>query len=313
MPEEDFDIIVVGGGPAGLSAAIFAALRGVKVLVLESGAVGGLLASLYPEKTLLNCPGFPSGVKAREIAENLCNQALELGVELRQERVRRITREKMVETEEASYTGKAVIIATGSRPREVGIPGELEFNIQDRGVYYYVTEPESFRGRRVIVAGGGDTAIDAALALENIASKVVLVHRRDVFRAAELNVRKVMGSKKIEVRMETQIQEINGGEHVESVRLIDKEGKASELKADAVILAFGLVPNNEIFQDLGLDLDYEGRIKTDQRQKTNIPGIYAAGDIVSGTGSLELIAVAIAQGAVAAHHAYLEIAEPYWG
>ncbi len=113
--------------------------------------------------------------------------------------------------------------------------------------------------------------------------------------------------------LESQIEKINGAEHVESVVVRDKEGKSSSIDVEAVILAFGQVPNNEIFKDLGLELDYEGKIVIDEKQKTNLKGIYAAGDIVSGTGSLELIVVAIAQGAIAAHHAYLETATPYWG
>lgn len=313
MAEQKYDAVIVGGGPGGLSAAIIAALRGMKVLVLEGGSFGGLLASLYPQKLVLNYPGFPGGILARDIAGNLIAQAREFDVEMRNERVLEITKDKVVRTEEGEYRGKAVIIATGSRPKEVGILGEMEFNLQDRGVYYYVTEPEKFKGKRVVVAGGGDTAIDAALAIEKVASQVTLVHRRNAFRALEINVKKVLESDKIDVKTETQIQEIKGEEKVEKVVLRDKENKTTEVAADAVVLAFGLVPNNEIFAGLGLKLDYEGRIITDTTQKTNIDGIYAVGDIVAGTGSLELIVVAAAQGAVAAHHAYLETAEPYWG
>ncbi|RMF91028.1 MAG: NAD(P)/FAD-dependent oxidoreductase [Methanobacteriota archaeon] len=313
MAEPEYDVIIVGGGPGGLGAAIFSGLRGMRTLVLEGGSFGGLLTNLYPQKTVLNYPGYPEGIKAAEIAEGLVEQARAYGVEMRNERVLRINSELVVETEEGSYTGKAVIIATGSRPRVVGILGEAELNQGDRGVYYYVTDPQKFSGKRVVVAGGGDTAVDAALALEDVASEVILVHRRDSFRALEHNVKRVLDSEKIHVRLETRVQEIMGSERVESVRLIDKEGNASEVRADAVVLAFGLVPNNEIFQDLGLELDYEGRIVTDAKQKTSVEGVYAVGDIVAGTGSLELIIVALAQGAIAAHHAYLETAEPYWG
>jgi thioredoxin reductase (NADPH) len=311
--DPEFDVVIIGGGPGGLSASIIASLRGMRVLVLESGSFGGPLASLYPEKLVLNYPGFPEGILAKDIASRLVSQAEKLSVEMRYERVLKITREKEVQTDEETYRGKAIIIASGSRPREVGILGEMEFNQQDKGVYYFVTDLESFRGRKVVIAGGGDTAVDSTLALVDVADKVMLIHRKDVLRARGVNAEKVLKSNKVELIFQAEIQEIKGGEKVESVVLKDKSGGVQEVRADAVILALGLVPNNEIFADLGLDLDYEGKINTDPNQKTNIDGIYAVGDIVAGTGGLELIVVAVAQGAVAAHHAYIETATPYWG
>jgi thioredoxin reductase (NADPH) len=311
--DPEFDLVIIGGGPGGLSASIIASLRGMRVLVLESGSFGGPLASVYPGKLVLNYPGFPEGILAKDIARKFVLQAKSLGVDMRNERVLKITKDKAIETEEGTYRGKAIIIATGSRPKEVGILGEMEFNHQDKGVYYYVTKPESFKGKNVVIAGGGDTAVDSALALEDLAGKLMLIHRRDVFRAYKVNAEKVFKSKKIEVKFQTEIQEIKGGEKVTSVVLKDKSGMSKDVEADTVILALGLVPNNEIFADLGLDMDYEGKIITDPKQNTNIEGVYAVGDIVSGTGSLELIVVAVSQGAVAAHHAYLETATPYWG
>ena len=313
MAATEFDAIIIGGGPGGLSAAIISRLRGMNVLVLESGGFGGPLVSLYPEKLVLNYPGFPDGVLAKEIGQRLVAQAGNLGVEMRSARVLKITVDREVETEEETYQAKAIIIATGSSPRSIGILGEAEFNTGDRGVYYFVTDPEVFRDKRVVIAGGGDTAVDSALTLEGVAESLTVIHRRDKFRAYEVNAAKVLKSDKIDVRFESEIVEIKGTDAVESVFLKGKEGKTDEIDADAVILAFGLVPNNEIFADLGLELDYEGRIITDSKQKTNLDGIYAAGDIVAGTGHLELIVVAVAQGAVAAHHAYIETAEPYWG
>ncbi|GBE18547.1 thioredoxin reductase [archaeon BMS3Abin16] len=313
MAATEYDAIIIGGGPGGLSAAVISRLRGMNVLVLESGAFGGPLVSLYPEKLVLNYPGFPDGVLAKEIGQRLVAQAGNLGVEMRSARVLKITVDREVETEEETYRGKAIIIATGSSPRSVGVLGEAEFNTGDRGVYYFVTDPEVFRDKRVVIAGGGDTAVDSALTLEGVAESLTVIHRRDKFRAYEVNAAKVLKSDKIDVRFESEIVEIKGTDAVESVFLKGKEGKTDEIDADAVILAFGLVPNNEIFADLGLELDYEGRIITDSKQKTNLDGIYAAGDIVAGTGHLELIVVAVAQGAVAAHHAYIETAEPYWG
>jgi thioredoxin reductase (NADPH) len=313
VAETEYDAIIIGGGPGGLSAAVISRQRGMNVLVLESGAFGGPLTSMYPEKLVLNYPGFPDGILAKEIGARLVAQAANLGVEMRSERVLKIMKNREVETEEEAYKGKAVIIATGSSPRSVGLLGEAEFNLQDRGVYYFVTDPERFRGKTVVIAGGGDTAVDSALALEGIAETLTVIHRRGMFRAYEENAKKVVESSKIDVMFESQIVEIRGGDTVESVVVKGKSGETSAVAAETVILAFGLVPNNEIFANLGLELDYEGRIITDSKQKTSLDGIYAAGDIVAGTGHLELIVVAVAQGAVAAHHAYIETAEPYWG
>ncbi|MFV2041502.1 MAG: NAD(P)/FAD-dependent oxidoreductase, partial [Candidatus Hydrothermarchaeales archaeon] len=274
MAEAEYDTIIIGGGPGGLFAAVISRLRGMNVLVLESGAFGGPLVSLYPEKLVLNYPGFPDGVTAREIGERLVAQAANLGVEMRCERVLKITKNLEVETGEETYRAKAVIIAAGSSPRSIGILGEAEFNTMDRGVYYFVTDPERFRGKRVVVAGGGDTAVDSAGALEGVAKSLTIIHRRDKFRAFEANAEKVLKSPKIDVMFESEIVEIKGGDSVESVVLKGKSEAATEIDADAVILAFGLVPNNEIFADLGLELDYEGRIITDSKQKTNLDGIY---------------------------------------
>jgi thioredoxin reductase (NADPH) len=310
---ESFDVVVVGSGPGGLTAAMMAALRGLKVLVLESGTFGGLLASLYPEKLLLNYPGFAEGIRARELAENWVAQARSYGVELRKERVVEITPEREVKTLEEEYRGRAVVIATGNRPRELGIPGELNLNYGERGVYYYITEPERFRGKRVLVVGGGDTAVDGALDLLRGGARVTLAHRRAEFRAFQKGVEAVREGG-VELLLETDLEEILGEESVEGSVLRDRQtGERYERAFDAVVLAVGQVPNDEIFQRMGLEVDGEGRIRTDGEQRTSLPGIFAVGDIVSGTGSLELIVVAAAQGAVAAHHIYLDLAEPYWG
>jgi thioredoxin reductase (NADPH) len=313
MAAKEYDAIIVGGGPGGLSAAIIAGLRGMKVLVVDGGSFGGLLANLYPQKLVLNYPGLPEGAYAKDIAKNLVEQAKGLDIEMKNERANKITGERIVKTEDGEYRGNAIIIATGSRPKVVGVLGEMEFNLHDRGVYYYVTDKDRFAGKKVVIAGGGDTAIDSVLSIVDEAEKIILVHRRRAFRALEFNLKKVLNSDKVKVYLESHIVEIKGVEDVGSVVLEDKNGDVQEIEAEAVILAFGQVPNNEIFADLGLKLDYEGKIITDSKQKTNLDGFYAVGDIVAGTGSLELIVVAVAQGAVAAHHAYLETATPYWG
>ena len=306
---ESYEVIVVGGGPAGLSAGIFCAERGLRVALFESGSLGGALASIYPNKLVLNYPGFPAGIKAKELAELLVKQARDYGVEFRRERVLEITSGLRVRTEEGEYSAKAIVIATGTRPRELGIPGEAEFNYADLGVYYSVASPEKFAGKRILVVGGGDSALEAAVELSQVA-EVTLVHRRGEFRALAKNVERLRKSD-VEVLLNTELEEIGGEGRVEWVRLRSAEESFTR-SVDAVVLAVGQVPNTEIFKKLGLDCDSDGRIKTDATQCTSVAGIYAAGDIVAGVGHLELLVVAVAQGAVAAHNIYLKLYEPYW-
>ncbi len=309
MPTSEYDVLVVGGGPGGLASAIFCAERGLRVAIFEGGALGGLMASLYPEKVVTNYLGFPEGIKASELTARLVKQAEEYDVEIVRERALEITREKVVRTEEAEYHGKRVVIATGVRPRELGIPGEVEF--ADRGVSYYATDPSRFKDKRVLVVGGGDSAVEAALKLAGVARSVAIVHRRDRFRTHGRNV-EAIDREGIHVLLNTELEEMRGDEAVERAVLVDNaRGERSELEVDEVVLAVGMVPNTEIFQKLGLETDGEGRIITDAEQRTNVDGIYGVGDTTSGAGSLELIEVAMAQGAIAAHHIYLELAEPY--
>jgi thioredoxin reductase (NADPH) len=299
-----YDVAVVGGGPGGLSAAIFAAERGLKVALFEGGVLGGLMVSLYPEKIVTNYLGFPEGIKSRELANRFLKQAENYGVEIIRERVVEIGKNKLIKTTDGEYNAKAVVIATGTHPRELGIPGESEF--AGKGVSYYVSNPEKLRGKRVLIVGGGDSAAEAALALEGIAESVTLVHRRDSLRTHKKNVEALTKSE-TQLMMNAELSRINGEERVLNAVLVNNlNGMEVVLDVDEVVLAVGLVPNDKIFQRLGLEVDEEGRLITDEKQQTSIEGIYAVGDITSGAGSLELIEVAVAQGAVAAHHIYLE-------
>jgi len=299
-----YDVAVIGGGPGGLSAAIFSAERGLKVAIFEGGVLGGLMVSLYPEKVITNYLGFPEGIKSKELAQRLLKQAEDYGVEIIRERVVEITTDKVLQTLENEYQATAIVIATGNRPRALGIPGEAEF--EDNGVSYFVKDPEEYQGKRVVIVGGGDSAVEAALALDGIAEYVTLIHRRDSFRTHKQKV-KALEETKTQIMLDTEISQIKGENSVSKVELTNNlNGMDVELDADEVVLAVGLVPDDEIFRALGLKTDEEGRIITDEKQQTSVDGIYSIGDITAGTGSLELIEVAIAQGAVAAHFIYLE-------
>ncbi|MHA1450391.1 MAG: NAD(P)/FAD-dependent oxidoreductase [Candidatus Hodarchaeales archaeon] len=197
MPEtrDEFDVIVVGGGPAGLSAGIVASYKGLRTAVFEGGTWGGLLSTIYPKKTIHNYPGVPA-IRAGYLVAEWIKQAADNGVHLIKARIVKIYPGKRVETELGDFYGaKAIIIATGTRPNELGIPGEARLSKRNKGVYPYVTDPENFIDQKVLVVGGGDTAIDAVIDLSKIARKIILAHRKKEFRASEMNVAKIKEEK----------------------------------------------------------------------------------------------------------------------
>ena len=306
--DDRFDVIIIGGGPAGLSAGIVASLKGLKTAVFEGGTWGGLLSTLYPEKRIYNFPGTPR-IRAGHLAAEWVRQAADHGVFLIKERVTKIHPDLKVSTEENEYQAQSIIIATGMRPNQLGVKGENKFSQRERGLYYYVTDPEIFHNRRVLVVGGGDTAIDAVIDLSSVAKKVYLAHRRDEFRASETNLDLVKKDELAEILTFVTPKEIIGDRKVEGVILEKTDNNEEiELRVEKVILAVGLVPNTEIFEGLGLEFKDKFLI-TDPLQRTNIPGIFAVGDIVS---PYQLAVVAASQGALAAHGAYLYLREPYW-
>jgi thioredoxin reductase (NADPH) len=304
-----FDVIVVGGGPAGLSAGIVASLKGLSTVVFEGGTYGGLLSTIYPRKKIYNYPGTPR-IRADHLVSEWVRQAADHDVLLVKERIVKINSDLTVEsTEGMIYKAKAIIIATGMRPNELGIPGESKFSRKDRGVYPYVIEPEEFIDQQVLVVGGGDTAIDAVIDLHKIAKKIFLAHRRGEFRASETNLKLIIKENLAEIITNVTLKEIYGKQMVEGAILQNLESNEEiNLKVDKIILAVGLRPNTEIFADLRLE--YKGKfLIVDDLQRTNVQGIFAAGDIVS---PYQLATVAAAQGALAAHAAYLFIRDPYW-
>lgn len=304
----EFDLIVVGGGPAGLSAGMISSNKGLRTAIFEGGAWGGLLATIYPYKTVYNYPGIPKILASHLVAEWV-RQAADQGAYLMPERVTSITSEKEVVTTEGKYRAKVVVIATGMKPSILGIPGEDKFSRKDRGVYPYITEPEFFRDKRVLVIGGGDTALDAVIDANRVTDQIWLAHRKDAFRAAETSVKRVIEEEMAEILYNTELLEISGETEVSEVKLLDnKTGEKRNMDIDRVVIAIGLVPNSEVFADLGLKMDGKF-IVTDKEMRTNIEGVFAAGDIIS---VYQLATVAAAQGALAAHNSYKYIRKPYW-
>ena len=312
MNEDMWDVIVVGGGPAGLTTAIMCASRMLKTLILEGGVWGGLPATMYPSKIIPNYPGFPGGISGIELVRRWLRHVRDNPyITMKRERVIKIERGGIVKTEDNEYHGKTVVIATGTRPRELGIKGEALFNKADKGVYYYVTHREKFIDSRVLVVGGGDTAVDAALDLVDLAKEITIIHRRDRFRALDENVRKMEESGKINILLNTELEEIRGKDKVEEAVLFNnKTGEKKIMEVDKVVLAVGLKPNTEMFEELGIKTDDKGFIITDNMQRTNIEGVFAVGDIVKG--AFRLLIVGAAHGAIASHKIYEYIRKPYW-
>ncbi|MFX0055357.1 MAG: NAD(P)/FAD-dependent oxidoreductase [Candidatus Hermodarchaeota archaeon] len=306
--EMEYDVSIVGGGPAGLSAGIIAAYKGLKTIVFEGGTWGGLLSTIYPYKHVFNYPGTPRVLATHLVAEWV-RQAADLGVLLVKERVTEITKDRNIVTTESEYKSKVVIIATGMRPNILGIPGEIEFSRKGRGVFPYLSDPELFRDKKVLIIGGGDTALDAVVDAHKVTDEIWIAHRKDEFRAAETTVDKILTEKMAEVLYNTELQEIRGDSEVEEVTLLNNQtGKKYDMAIDRVIIAVGLVPNTEVFEHLGLKMN--GRyVVVDHEMRTSVEGIFAAGDIIS---VYQLASVAAAQGALAAHNAYKYIRKPYW-
>ena len=304
----EFDVAILGGGPAGLSAGIISAYKGLRTVVFEGGTWGGLLSTIYPYKHIYNYPGVPK-VLATHIVSEWVRQAADQGVYLIRERVTSVSPDHEIFTTEGVYKAKVVIIATGMRPNILGIPGEAKFSRKDKGVYPYVTEPTFFRDKRILVIGGGDTALDAVVDAHKVTDEIWIAHRKGEFRAAETTVSKVVDDKMAEILFNTEIIEISGEAEVSQVTLYNNQTDEKwTLEVDRVIVAIGLIPNTEIFANM--DLEMNGKfIKTDNDMRTNVEGVYAAGDIVS---VYQLATVAAAQGALAAHNAYKYIRKPYW-
>lgn len=305
------DLGIIGGGVGGLGCAIIAAYKGLTVSVFEGGKLGGIVTTLYARKLVENYPGTPS-ILAKRLIDEFVIQSQEVDAEIISERVVKVTKEDdvlTVLTTEKSYNFRSLVVATGSKPAELGVPGENKFKRKDRGVYNFVSEPGRFKGAEVAVIGGGDTAIDAVRAISGIAKKIYLVHRRDSFRAAETTVQEIIDNDLAEIVYKHQLKELKGEDNLEKVILEHVETKEERvIEASKCVLAVGLKTSVEIFEDIGLETDGK-YIMVDREMRTNVPGVFAIGDIAS---KYQLIVIAVAQGAIAAHNAFGMIRKPYW-
>ena len=305
------DVIIIGAGTAGLTAGIYALRAGKSVLVLEQGNYGGQIINTPKVE---NYPGIEQ-ISGYEFAAGLYRQAEKLGMEYRSEKVTDIrledgaeareelssasleTGNKIVETTEQSYRARAVILATGAKNRPLGIEKEAEYT--GRGISYCATcDGMFFRGKKVAVVGGGNTALEDAAFLSNYCEKVYLIHRRETFRGEEKLVKELRKKENVEFFLNKTVQELEGGATLQAVVLRDKiSGEESRLEISGLFVAIGQMPENGVFARL-VDLDENGYILAGEDCRTNVEGIFAAGDCRKKT--VRQLTTAAADGAVAA-------------
>jgi thioredoxin reductase (NADPH) len=300
------DLVIVGGGPAGLTAAIYAVRSGLNTAVVERDTLGGQVATT---PLVENYPGFTQ-VGGKALVDLLVSHALEYVTIFQGEEVMDIQPEEGLTliTSRRRFKTKAVLLATGATHKHLGVPGESR--LSGRGVTYCSTcDGPLFKGKRVIMVGGGNSAVTEALYLHNIGAHVTVVHRRDTFRAQE-HLTKYLFSANIPVLWNTEVKEIKGEDKVREVVLYNSATEETKtMPMDGVFIAIGYLPAVELAKKLGVELTDDGFIKRDQHHRTNIPGVYSAGDV---EGGYKQIVTAVGQGAEAAMSIYEDLMNPYW-
>ena len=291
----NYDIVIIGAGTAGLTAAIYAARAGKNVLILENESIGGQIAT---SPKVENYPGF-SEISGMEFSDRLYEQASALGVELELDKAEKITDNgdnKTVKTEYGEFTCKSVIIATGVKHRHLGIEAEEKY--MGRGVSYCaVCDGAFYKGKDVAVVGGGNSAVQSAIMLSNICNKVYLIHRRDEFRCEKKLSDEVRAIENIELVLSSTVQDLKGEDKLTTVIIENKSGETEEISAEGLFVLVGQIPENNAFADL-IALDESGYIVAGEDCKTNVEGIFAAGDC--RTKAIRQLTTAAADGSVSA-------------
>jgi thioredoxin reductase (NADPH) len=306
---EHWDLIIIGAGPAGLTAGLYGARSGLKTLVLEEKMPGG---AVIDTQLVENYPGFES-IGGRDLADKMAKQCKKAGAKINElEKVAELDlkgEKKVVKTNRTVYTASAVIVASGRHYRTLGVPGETEF--RGRGVSYCtLCDGAFFKGRNVLVVGGGNSAVVSARYLANIASHVKLAHRRHQLRAEEMLVNDLI-AQGVEIMWNTELKEVKGDNKVKGVILANnKTGETMETDLEGVFIQVGEAPNSQIAKEAGIEVDKAGYIIVDNRQRTNIDGVYAAGDVT--IDPVKQIGTAVGQAIIAASEAFGYIKRPYY-
>ena len=298
--EKNFDLVILGGGPGGYTAALYGARAGLKVAVLERLSAGGQMALTHQ---IDNYPGFPEGIDGFSLAEKMQSQAHRFGAETLYAEVREadlLAQPRKLQTDQDTIFAKAVILATGANPRPLGLPEEKE--LVNRGVAYCAAcDGMFYRGKTVVVVGGGDTAAADTLLLSRICKEVHLVHRRDSLRATKIYHEPIEKAENVVIHWNTTVEKILHEKKVTGLVLKNtKTGEETTLSCEGIFVSVGRIPNTALFASQ-LELDAGGYIVAGEDTCTGIPGVYAVGDV--RTKTLRQVVTAVADGAVAAHQA----------
>ncbi|OGC04341.1 thioredoxin-disulfide reductase [candidate division WOR-1 bacterium RIFOXYA12_FULL_43_27] len=300
-----YDLIIIGGGPAGLTAAIYAGRFGLKTLLIEKAILGGLASTTFH---IDNYPGFPEGISGMDLANKLEEQARKYHVEITYGPVTAIENDhkhKLVQVENKKFKSKAIILATGTEPKKLNIPGEAE--LRGRGVSYCATcDGPFYRDKDIVVAGGGNSAVEEAIFLTRYAKKISIVHRRDQLRADQVLAKQALEHPKIFILWNSMVEEVKGTNRVEEIVLKSTvTEKKSIVKANGLFIYVGSIPQTGFLKGV-VSLDEHGFITTTGRLTTSVSGIFVAGDVRNK--SLRQVVTATADGAIAADEArkYIE-------
>lgn len=298
--ENIYDMIVVGGGPGGYTAALYGARAGLDTLVLEKAAAGGQMALTH---RIDNYPGFEEGVEGYLLGQKMRKQAERFGAGTEFSQVNALELEgdvKAAETDRGTFRGRTLVLATGAAPRDLGLPGEQE--LAGRGVHYCAAcDGMFYRGKTVAVIGGGNSAAGDALTLSRLAQRVILVHRRNTLRAGKTECRQLEQAENVKFCWNRVVTEILRGDKVTGLRLRDvNTGEETEISVDGVFVSIGRKPASELVRGR-LELDENGYVAADETTRTGIPGVFAVGDL--RTKALRQVVTALSDGAAAAHFA----------
>lgn len=300
-----YDVLIIGAGPAGITAGIFAIRRNLKTIILSDPAS----APQIDEASIVDDWPGTMGIKGPELMEKFRGHAKKLGIEIKQEKVNQINKLKSgfeITNKDFKYKTKIIIIATGSKHRKGIVKGEDKF--AGKGVSYCATcDGPLFKGKKVLVLGGGDTAVTYAILLKDIGADTTLVHRRDELRATESWQKKLFKSG-VKILWDTVCVEVKGDKFVKSAILKNKKtGEKKEVLVDGIFVSFGTIPTSELARDLGVKIDKKGYIIVDGEQKTNVPGVFAVGDCCNNPA--KKIVTAAGDGGLAAESAYFYLKE----
>ena len=298
--ERIYDMVIIGGGPGGYTAALYAARAGLRVIVLEKLSAGGQMALSHQ---IDNYPGFEEGIDGFSLAEKMQTQAERFGAESELAEVLSLKLDgpvKEIETDEGTFYGRTVVIATGASPRDLGVPGENE--LVGRGVNYCAAcDGMFYRGKTVAVVGGGNSAAADALMLSRVAKKVILIHRRDTLRATKVYHEPLMQAENVEFRWNSAVEELLRDKRLTGVRVKNLiSGEEENIECDGLFVSIGRSPASGLVRGM-LELDDAGYIVAGESTETSVPGVYAVGDV--RTKVLRQVVTAVADGAMAVHHA----------